>query len=579
MATRVLSLVFVVLWCPALNAQYVWQQKFPSLPTFSYPTDLVFSNDGTNRVFVVQQYGVIYVFQNEDSVTTRKTFLDISDRLLQTDVQTGLLGMTFHPRFPDSAYVYLNYVRDSSSTYRTYISRFTVSSTNPDSALHDSERVILTVDEPTDVHHGGQLAFGPDGYLYIGLGDGGPEYDPNNAGQDRTTMHGKILRIDVDHPANGLNYSIPPTNPYYQNSLGYREEIYAYGVRNPWKFSFDAVTGTLWLGDVGQDTREEIDTVVSGGNYGWRLMEGFICTPILNPTCEDTAGLLLPVWDYPHDGSSKAVTGGFVYRGATIPSLVGKYVFGDYITGETWALTNSSTGSDTVLPLAQEPLLIPTFGQDANGELYFASYSATAAIYRLLDTTTVLSVDVTGFTVKGNGLQTMLHWRTSAETDVFGFGIERQDAASPVNWQQVGFVMASGSPNVPRDYTFTDQCPQPGRYVYRIKQLNRNGTFSRTETLAVDVGLPPTTLTLEQNYPNPFNPSSTIEFSVPTTEHAILKVYDVLGREVATLFDGKAVEGTNYHILFNTPELATGTYIVRLVAGGVMRERKMILLK
>ena len=326
-----LKLAFaIVMFMPRiLPAQYSWQEQFPSLPAFSYCTEIVPANDGSNRLFVVQQNGIIYVFGDSQSVSARKIFLDISDLVSQSGGETGLLGLAFHPDYRDNRYFYVDYTSSNSGTLRSYITRYQASLSNPDSAIHGSEDTILVVAQPTDIHNGGKLAFGPDGDLYIGLGDGGPEYDPDNNGQNLAILLGKILRIDVDTTEDVLNYAIPQTNPFYKNQFGYRQEIYAYGVRNPWKFSFDGATGDLWLGDVGQDTREEIDIVRNGGNYGWRLMEGFVCTPAVNPTCQDTSGLVRPIWDYPHNGNSSAITGGYVYRGTSMPSLYGKYVFGD----------------------------------------------------------------------------------------------------------------------------------------------------------------------------------------------------------------------------------------------------------
>ena len=377
-----------------LSAQYSWQIQFPSLPSFSKPVELVHAFDGTNRLFVVQLQGIIHVFENNPAVSTRKTFLNLSDRVSQSGSETGLLGLAFHPSYPDSPYFYVNYTSSNSGTLRSYIARYTVSSENPDSALHNSEVILLTVDQPYNNHNGGRLEFGPDGYLYIGLGDGGSGNDPGNRAQNRATVLGKILRINVDSTQGELKYAIPPTNPYYQNVSGNREEIYAYGLRNPWKFSFDPLKGTLWLGDVGQDLREEIDTVINGGNYGWRLMEGTQCTPAVNPACNDTAGLIRPVYDYPNlnnlqDGS---ITGGYVYRGSAIPSLYGKYIYGDYVSGRTFVLTYDSVPSASAVQLTDEAYYISTFGIDASGNIYLCSYNenngSTGRIYQLVEPST-----------------------------------------------------------------------------------------------------------------------------------------------------------------------------------------------
>lgn len=386
-----LLVVFFARTFPTLAAQYSWQEAFPSLPAFSLPVELVHAYDGTNRFFVVQQRGIIYVFENEPTVNTRKMFLNISDRVSQSGFETGLLGLAFHPSYPDSPYFYVNYTQTVSATLRSFVARYSVSAVNPDSAVRESEIILLTVDQPYQNHNGGRLEFGADGYLYIGFGDGGDANDPGNRAQNRSTLLGKILRINVDSAQGELHYAIPTSNPYYQNTSGYREEIYAYGLRNPWKFSFDPLKGTLWVGDVGQNAREEIDTIVSGGNYGWRLMEGNICTPAVNPSCADTAGLIRPVFDYqnlnpPLDGS---ITGGFVYRGSAIPSLYGKYIYGDYVSGRTYALTFEGVASPSAALLTDETYGISTFGVDIDGNIYLCSYAgANSRIYKLVEEAT-----------------------------------------------------------------------------------------------------------------------------------------------------------------------------------------------
>ena len=249
---------------------------FPNL-AFAKPVDLQNAGDGTNRLFIVEQEGTIRVIQNNPSTTLSRLFLDITDRVHYINgSELGLLGLAFHPGYESTGYFYACYTADV--PLRSVISRFTVSA-DPDSARRESEEVLLEILQPYTNHNGGQIAFGPDGYLYIGLGDGGSSGDPENNGQTLSTLLGKILRIDVDSPAPELPYGIPADNPFAQNAFGYREEIFAYGFRNPWRFSFDPVTGRLWCGDVGQSSREEINIVEAGGNYGWNIMEGTACFP------------------------------------------------------------------------------------------------------------------------------------------------------------------------------------------------------------------------------------------------------------------------------------------------------------
>ncbi len=375
-----LTLLLITLASPSLDAQTViLRNAFPSL-AFPSPVDLQHAGDGSNRLFVVGQQGVISVVDNSPSASSSKTFLDI-DSIVHTDGELGLLGLAFHPSYDSNGYFFVNYNR--TAPLRTVVSRFSVSATDPDSADPASEVVFLEYAQPYDNHNGGQLAFGPDGYLYIASGDGGSGGDPQNRAQDRTTLLGKILRIDVDLPADTLNYSIPPGNPYADNVDGFREEIYAYGLRNPWRFSFDRVTGKGWMGDVGQGDWEEIDTLTAGGNYGWRLKEGAHC---YNPPagCDTIPGLIDPVWEYPHDaGGGCSVTGGYVYRGSAIPSLRGKFLYGDYCTGRIWALDTNGAGGWVNALVLDSNRTISSFGTAPDGEMFICS-PGDGRIYRLL---------------------------------------------------------------------------------------------------------------------------------------------------------------------------------------------------
>ena len=311
---------------------------------------------------------MIRVFENSENTATSKVFLDISDRVLFGGEQ-GLLGLAFHPRYRQIRYFYVNYVADNPR--RTIIARYSVTANDPDQADKNSELVLLEINQPFSNHKGGQLAFGNDGYLYIGLGDGGSAGDPLGNAQNRSSLLGKILRIDVDSPSAGRNYGIPAGNPFAGNTLGYREEIYAYGLRNPWRFSFDPPTGMLWVADVGQDQREEIDLVEKGKNYGWNIMEGSLCyTP---PTGCNQIGLELPVWEYGRD-EGISVIGGFVYRGSTLAGLYGAYVYGDYGSGKIWTLRYDGTGAFVNTLLVDTALSITSFGLDENNELYFTAF-------------------------------------------------------------------------------------------------------------------------------------------------------------------------------------------------------------
>jgi len=362
------------------QSEYMVDVAFPNL-SFTQPVGIVAPGDGTNRLFVIEQAGVIRVFENSQAVAASSSFLDIRSRVLFGGEQ-GLLGLAFHPNYAVNGYFYVEYVADN--PLRTVIARYSVSPNNLNQALSDSELVLLEVSQPFANHKGGQIAFGADRYLYVGLGDGGSGGDPSGNGQNRATLLGKILRIDVESPSQGRNYSIPPDNPYAGNTLGYKEEIYALGFRNPWRFSFDSITGRLWVADVGQSQREEIDIVEKGKNYGWNIMEGS-----LTFSSGSQAGLELPVWEYGRD-EGISIIGGYVYLGSNLAGLYSRYVYGDYGSGKVWALQYSEVGMPVNILLVDTSLNISSFGVDERNELYFCALDGK--IYVLTDNATPTSL-------------------------------------------------------------------------------------------------------------------------------------------------------------------------------------------
>ena len=317
MKKYILILFALFISCTTQNkkSNNVYVEAFPNL-SFEFPVDIQSPKDGTNRIFVLSQPGVIYVFDNNSDTKEKKIFLDIRGKVLYGG-EMGLLGLAFHPNYKENGFFYLDYTTDNPR--RTVISRFQVSKTDPAVADPLSEEILLEVGQPYENHNGGQISFGPDGYLYISLGDGGSGGDPLNAGQDLKNLLGKLLRIDVNSNSDEKNYSIPIDNPFKGNSKGYKEEIYAYGLRNVWRFSFD-MNNRLWAADVGQNKWEEINLIEKGKNYGWRIMEAKHC---YNPETNcDTSGLVLPVWEYGHnDMGGFSITGGFVYNGKSAPGL------------------------------------------------------------------------------------------------------------------------------------------------------------------------------------------------------------------------------------------------------------------
>ncbi|WP_114783040.1 PQQ-dependent sugar dehydrogenase [Botryobacter ruber] len=378
--------LLLLLTFPA-RAQYQLQEAYPAL-TFTNLIEVVPDHPAGDRLFAVTQGGIIYSFpENPAQATTTTQFLNIASRIVSGG-ERGLLGLAFHPNYAQNGYFYVYYTTGTQLEAR--VSRFSRSATNPLVADPASEVVLFATPKPYTNHNGGKIAFGHDGYLYISIGDGGSAGDPLNNAQNRTNLLGKILRIDVNNTSGGLAYAIPADNPYKDNTQGFREEIFAYGLRNPWRFSFDRANGRLWAADVGQYAREEINLITNGGNYGWRIMEGTLC---YNPAANcPTGGLVLPVFEYVNSASTgESITGGFVYKGQQLPGMVGNYVYGDYITKKVWALSfndNGTAAGNELLLTA--PFSISTFAETRNGELLVIAYGAAGKIWRLTENVTNL---------------------------------------------------------------------------------------------------------------------------------------------------------------------------------------------
>jgi len=407
--------------------------------TFTRPVDLQHPGDGTDRIFVVEQAGVIKVFENNASVTNAPIFLDIQNRVNDSGNEEGLLGLAFHPDYKNNGYFYVNYT--AIPPRRTVIGRYRVNPSNPNQADPNSELILLTFNQPFENHNGGQLAFGADGFLYIATGDGGSGGDPQGNGQNLQTLLGKILRIDVNTAGAGRNYGIPSTNPFAGNTAGNREEIYAYGLRNPWRMSFDPVTKWLWTADVGQQRREEIDIIESGKNYGWNRMEGTLCYPSGSPC--DLPGLIKPIAEYGRTlGAS--VTGGYVYRGNKVPELAGAYVYGDFVSGRIWALRYDGVNPAVNTELLDTSLGIASFGVDKNLELYICAFDGR--IYRFRPTAS--SVDDSGTVPKSAQL---------AQNYPNPFGSDALSRATGIPATTIEYTLAQNAPVELRVYNVRGQ--------------------------------------------------------------------------------------------------------------------------
>ncbi len=350
-------------------AGYSWS---PAVDGLALPVELQNAGDGSGRLFIVEKRGRILILQNDQLLP--QPFLDIENEVGSQHTEQGLLGLAFHPMYAENGLLFVNY---TDANGNTVIARFHVSADDPNLADPASEVDLLHISQPYTNHNGGGLAFGPDGYLYIGLGDGGSGGDPFRNGQNLQTLLGKLLRIGVD---SGEAYTIPPDNPFVGGAG--LAEIWAYGLRNPWRFSFDRLTGNLYIGDVGQDAWEEVDFIPAGTpggmNFGWSYYEGMHPYQDQPPASAIFTG---PVAEYSH-GDGCSITGGYVYRGTELPEWQGVYFYGDYCSGSVWGLIQTGQNAWQSKVLFSTGARITTFGVDETGELYLADY-ATGALLRL----------------------------------------------------------------------------------------------------------------------------------------------------------------------------------------------------
>jgi glucose/arabinose dehydrogenase len=437
---------------------------------FSRPLFATAPPADTHRLFVVEQRGRVRILDLTTKSIKTTPFLTVGNLL--SGNEQGLLGLAFHPGYATNGYFYINQtVGGGGPAGHTEIARFQVQGDPAASDVADpsSKKLLLRFDQPESNHNGGWTAFGPDGYLYISTGDGGGGYDQHGGignGQNRMTYLGKLLRIDVD---NGEPYSIPEGNPY-RASLSLLNEIWAFGLRNPWRCSFDRETGDLWIGDVGQDQHEEIDVIpagVGGLNFGWRAREGLIHTPSPVPSNEEPiTPAVNPVYDYSHS-VGQSVTGGYVYRGNAVPELRGKYLFGDYVTGRFWALTPDSSGTNgttveitaQINPAPKQIGGVSSFGEDATGELYICDL-ADGQIFR------IVSADSPGITLaasRSNNGDLQISFNASANQ---AYILEGMQAFGYTSWTTVTNVPAETA----RSITLSTPVTGEQRY-FRLRAL------------------------------------------------------------------------------------------------------------
>ncbi|MFN2374436.1 MAG: PQQ-dependent sugar dehydrogenase [Cyclonatronaceae bacterium] len=558
---------------PAFSQQVALEAAWPDI-RIPDPVDLQHAGDGSGRVFVVSQAGTIYVLGMDESLNEAPVFLNISDRVA-TGAEMGLLGLAFHPQYVENGHFFVSYTSTSDGLRRTVISRFRVSSDDADAADPESELVLLEFYQPYSNHNAGQLVFGPeDGYLYIASGDGGGTGDPGNNAQNRSNLLGAILRIDVDKPDNDLHYGIPPGNPLFGNTSGFREEIFAWGLRNPRRMSFDPETGWLWAADVGQNTTEEINLIVNGGNYGWRRMKGTQCH-IPETRC-DTGGLIYPIHNYSHSDGERSVTGGYVYRGISYPAMFGRYIYGDLISGQIWALDYDGDNPPVHTELITADFNVKSLGTDQNGEIYLLAHNSDR-IYRLVSELAPASL-LSPVEAAEVYMDDFLRWSALPGSKSYEIIIAAD--------QELLNVVYTASDITDTGLSLDTDLATERQYYWAVRAINSLGYsqsdvksfYLKTATSLEEEEEIAQSVVLEQNYPNPFNSSTQIRFYLPEAMPVLLEVYSMNGQYITTLADGMR-DGGEHVATFHAGALSTGIYISRLQTGTVTRARKMLLIK
>ena len=436
---------------------------------FSQSLDVINAADGTNRLFVVERTGKVRIVSN--GVLLPGSFIDIHDSL-PPGSENGLLSMAFHPNYVNNGYFFIYYLN---TNFDVRITRFKAAVPTSNNPVNQTTGVVLmTIPENNSYHNGGKLLFGPDGNLYFGTGDGSPGGDPNNQAQNGNLLVGKMIRINVDNFTTPPYYSIPADNPYVNNP-SVRDEIFAIGMRNPWRWSFDRLTHDVWIADVGEAAWEEVNFrpfATSGGiNYGWRCYEGN--HDFVTAGCQPQSSYVSPIFEYPHNTATGgwAVTGGHVYRGTEYEALYGYYICSDYVTGNTWLIKPNGSGGWNISMQSSLPTSIVGFGESENGALY--AVTLTGTLYKVTTNSGApLPITILQFAAKAFNGYNYLQWETASELNLSHYEIEFSYDA--VNYAIAGRINAFNL-LTENNYSFQHFVPQFERLFYRIKATGKDG--------------------------------------------------------------------------------------------------------
>jgi len=549
-------LILASLLFPAISLAQQAISYSPVITGLSAPVEVANAGDGTNRLFIVQQNGIIRVFDPANGGLQTTPFLNISS-LVRNSGEQGLLSMAFHPQYETNGYFFVYYNNTSGAiTVARYQATGTANTANAGSGV-----ALLTIPKPFENHNGGHLEFGQDGNLYFGTGDGGSGNDPFNNAQDSTTLLGKMLRINVDNFTTPPYYTVPNTNPFY-STPNFDNRIWARGLRNPFRWSFDRLTGDMWIGDVGQDAKEEINftpaSSTGGENYGWKCYEGSIRTPGVNPPC-DVLNHRPPVYDYDNpSGGPASVVGGYVYRGTEYPFFQGYYVAADIYSGNVYLLKPNGNGGFNTRVVTGLVNSIVGFGEAEDGTLY-AVRQSNGTVYKVIPNAAILPVTLQAFTGQRKTGANELNWRVASADNLSKYLIEY--SADGNRFAEVGEVAAVGT-----SHTFIHPINTSGTAFYRLQIVEKNGGRGYSSIIKINGrgGKSHVYPTLVRNS------QFTIATDVP------LQKMQVVNSTGSLVFE-KNMNAITGQLLVQLPRLQAGIYFVRLLGQTV--ESKMIMIE